>query len=36
MRVNGLFPFWDRWAEGYGGFTVDASLREARKLHIMN
>lgn len=36
MRVNSHFPLWDRWAEGYGGFTVDASLREARKLYIMN
>ena len=24
------------WAEGYGAFTVDASLREVRMRYIMN
>ena len=27
MRVNPHFPKWEGWSEGYGGFTVDASLR---------
>ncbi len=36
MRVNTNFPMWKSWAEGYGAFTVDASLRETRKLYIMN
>jgi len=36
MRVNNHFPDWVRWAEGYGGFTVDASLREVRRRYIMN
>lgn len=36
MRVNPHFPEWVGWAEGYGGFTVDASLRENRVLYIMN
>lgn len=36
MRANRNFPNWTAWAEGYGGFTVDASLREVRKNYIMN
>ncbi len=36
MRVNSHFPNWIRWAEGYGGFTVDASLIETRKRYIIN
>ena len=36
MRVNGHFPSWCGWAEGYGVFTVDASMREVRRRYIMN
>ncbi len=36
MRVNSHFPDWMGWAEGYGAFTVDASLREIRLRYIMN
>lgn len=36
MRANPHFPQWKRWAEGYGAFTVDASLREVRTAYIMN
>ncbi|MBD5210683.1 MAG: IS200/IS605 family transposase [Bacteroidales bacterium] len=36
LRVNPHFPFWEKWAEGYGAFTVDASSREARRQYIMN
>ncbi len=36
MRVNPHFTRWERWAEGYGGFTVDASLRANRVEYIMN
>ncbi len=36
MRVNPHFSNWKSWAEGYGAFTVDSSLRETRKLYIMN
>lgn len=36
MRVNSHFPDWKGWAEGYGAFTVDASLREVRMRYIMN
>ena len=36
MRVNPHFSKWLGWSEGYGGFTIDASLREARKIYIMN
>jgi len=36
MRVNDHFPGWSGWADGYGAFTVDASLRETRRLYIMN
>ena len=36
MRINPHFPVWTGWAEGYGGFTIDASAREARIKYIMN
>lgn len=36
MRVNAHFPKWKKWADGYGAFTVDASLREVRRKYIMN
>lgn len=36
MRVNTNFPKWEKWAEGYGAFTVDASLRDVRCRYIMN
>lgn len=36
MRVNPHFPNWERWADGYGIFTVDASSRETRRQYIIN
>ncbi|MDE6359071.1 MAG: IS200/IS605 family transposase [Duncaniella sp.] len=36
LRVNPHFPQWVKWSEGYGAFTVDASLRETRVAYIMN
>ena len=36
MRDNPHFPLWEGWSEGYGAFTVDASLREKRVAYIMN
>ena len=36
MRVNPHFTNWSRWAEGYGGFTIDAASRESRIRYIMN
>lgn len=36
MRVNPHFPYWEQWAEKYGAFSVDASLREVRRKYIMN
>ena len=36
MRVNDHFPDWERWADGYAGFTVDTALRETRRRYIMN
>ena len=36
MKSNPHFPYWVRWAEGYGGFSVDASSRETRIAYIMN
>ena len=36
MRVNPHFPNWERWADGYGIFSVDASSREMRKQYIIN
>ncbi len=36
MRVNNHFTDWSGWADGYGAFTVDASLREVRRQYIMN
>lgn len=36
LSVNPHFPSWERWAEGYAAFSVDASLREVRKQYIMN
>lgn len=35
MNVNPHFPDWIKWAEKYGAFTVDASLRETRRQYIM-
>lgn len=34
LRVNPHFPIWEKWAAGYGAFTVDKSTCEARKLYI--
>ncbi len=36
LSRNIHFPNWDGWAEGYGGFTVEASLRDVRKQYIIN
>ena len=36
MRANPDFPAWEKWAEGYGAFTVDADSREVRRQYIMN
>lgn len=36
MRVNPHFPHWERWANGYAGFSVDASLIDARVQYIIN
>ena len=35
LRVNPNFSLWDGWAEGYGAFTVDSSMREMRRQYIM-
>lgn len=35
MGYSQCFPNWIKWAKGYGGFTVDASLREVRRQYIM-
>ncbi|MDE6300617.1 MAG: IS200/IS605 family transposase [Muribaculaceae bacterium] len=36
LGINRHFPNWIRWARRYGCFTVDAELREVRKMYIMN
>lgn len=36
MRVNPHFPHWESWANGYAGFSVDASLIDARVQYIIN
>lgn len=36
MRVNPHFPDWQGWAEGYGGFSVEASLISTRVKYIIN
>lgn len=36
MRTNSHFPYWEKWANGYAGFSVDASLIDARVQYIMN
>ena len=36
MKINAHFPNWEGWAEGYGGFTVDSSLRDVRRRYIEN
>ena len=36
MKINEHFPIWEGWADGYGGFTIDASLAETRRQYIMN
>lgn len=33
MKANPHFPYWEKWAEGYGIFAVDASSREAQIYH---
>lgn len=35
MQVNPHFPGWIKWAERYGAFSVDTSLRETRRQYIM-
>ncbi len=36
LRVNPDFPNWEKWAEGYAAFTVDADSRETRRQYIIN
>lgn len=36
MRSNPHFPYWEKWAEGYGGFTVDSDSRIERIHYIMS
>lgn len=36
MRVNPHFPLWEKWANGYGAFSVDKSSCENRRTYIMN
>lgn len=36
MKVNRNFSNWRGWAEGYGAFTIDASLRKKRIEYIIN
>lgn len=36
MKINPHFPHWERWAEGYGAFSVDASMRETRIKYIID
>lgn len=36
MRANPHFPYWEKWAEGYGGFTVDSDSRVERIHYIMS
>ena len=36
MRTNPHFPYWDRWSEGYGAFSVDTESREDRINYIMS
>ncbi len=36
LSVNRHFEHWDKWAEGYAAFSVDASLREVRRQYIIN
>ena len=36
LTANEHFPCWNGWSEGYGAFTVDASMRETRRQYIMN
>ena len=36
MRSNPHFPYWEKWAEGYGGFTVDSDSRVERIHYIMS
>ena len=36
MRTNRHFPYWDRWSEGYGAFSVDTESREDRINYIMS
>ena len=36
MRANGHFPKWEKWSDGYGGFTIDAASRNTRINYIMH
>ncbi len=36
MRFNPHFPGWQKWAEGYGAFTVESANRAVRIKYIMN
>ncbi len=35
MRFNPHFPYWEKWAEGYGAFTVDTDSRNERIRYII-
>ena len=35
LMANPHFPHWDKWAEGYGAFSVDAENRQERIRYIM-
>ncbi len=36
LRVNPHFPDWERWADGYGIFSVEAANRATRCEYIRN
>lgn len=36
LRANSHFKNWQGWAEGYGGFTVDAQMIDVRLNYIKN
>lgn len=36
LRFNPHFPYWDRWSEGYGAFSVDVESRASRIRYIMD
>ena len=36
MKACNYFPLWEKWAEKYGAFSVEPSLREVKRRYIMN